>query len=153
MAAFSAKISKKFWWVCIHNVGSSAPGKAVTGRACTRTSPHVRTCGLLGDIIALVESGLSDYVFKTCFLVSLVPSDIYCNKLYSDAMLISCCNKFLLHLLSGLTTPIPAFHWAFGKLKSPMSKMSGVGVLCLFISLHILSIIISLKDLSRVSPW
>ena len=72
MAAISAKILKILVGYCIHNVGSSAPGKAVTGRACTRTSPHVRTCGLLSDIIALVESFLSDYVFKTCFLLEAI---------------------------------------------------------------------------------
>ena len=72
MAAISAKILKNFGGFCIHNVGSSAPGKAVMGRACARTSPHVGTCGLLSDIIALVESGLSDYVFKTCFLLEAI---------------------------------------------------------------------------------
>ena len=58
---------KFFVGYCIHNVGSGAPGEAVMGRACTHAPPLVRTSGLLGDIIALVESFLSDYVFKTCF--------------------------------------------------------------------------------------
>ena len=54
---------------CIHNVWELSSGKAVTDVRARARPPHVGTCGFLSDIIALVERSLSDYVFKTCFLL------------------------------------------------------------------------------------
>ena len=95
---------------------------------------------------------ISSRTLLSPFLVVLVPSVTFCRRLRSDATLINCHKDMSLYLPSGITDPIPAFQLALGKLKSPVSIMSGIGALYLPITLYILSITIFLKDSANTSP-
>ena len=76
----------------------------------------------------------------------------FCNRFKFDANLIISSNDSFSDLELALASPIPFYHTALGKLKSPVKTISGTGAVYLSITLFISSITVFLNEFFKISP-